>query len=182
MAKRDVIRMGHPTLQLVAELITPNQFQEDWFKEILIDLQDTMRELGGVGIAAPQINVSKQIALIEIPKENNRYGNLQATPLITFVNPKITALTEETMGYYEGCLSVPGLRGYVERPKKIRVEYLNELGIPQTIIAEDFLAIVFQHELDHLFGKVFVERMVDHSKLYFTEEFDLFHKNNIVLK
>ena len=180
MTSRTVIRMGHPTLKQVAEIVPISEIKSDEFKELLLDLYDTMKLEGGIGIAAPQINVSKQVALIEIPKNSPRYGELSGSPLFTIINPVITYLTDETQGFYEGCLSVPGMRGFVERPKKIQVDYLDEEGNEQTIIAEDFLATVFQHELDHLFGKLYVERMTDLSKLSFIEEFDQFNKKDPV--
>jgi len=177
MAAQKVIRMGHPTLRQVADQLTPDEINSPDLKNLIQDLYDTMKLEGGIGIAAPQINISKQICLIELPKDSKRYGPLPESPLFIIINPKITYLTEEKQGFYEGCLSVPGLRGFVERPNKIQVDYLNELGEEKTIIAENFLATVFQHELDHLFGKLYVDRMNDMSKLSFTEEFDQFNKS-----
>lgn len=179
MARRNVIRMGHPTLKKVAELVTQADLSSEWFKELLVDMHDTMKIEGGIGIAAPQIDVSKQVALIEIPKDSERYGNLPPSPLITIINPTIHYLTEEKQSFFEGCLSVPGLRGLVERPKSIRVDYLDELGHKQSIEAHDFLATVFQHELDHLFGKIYVERMTDLSTLTFNEEYVQFNSKKI---
>jgi peptide deformylase len=176
MTTRTVIRMGHPTLKLVAEKVPESEIKTPEFKSLLQDLYDTMKEEGGIGIAAPQIDVSLQVALIDIPKNSERYGKLPESPLIVIINPIITYLTEEMQEFYEGCLSVPGLRGKVQRPKKIQVDYVDEHGASQVIIAEDFLATVFQHELDHLFGKLYVERMTDLSTLSFIEEFDQFQK------
>lgn len=179
MAKRSVIRMGHPTLKKVAELVTQEELSSEWLKELLVDMHDTMKIEGGIGIAAPQIDVSKQVALIEIPKDNERYGNLPPSPLITIINPMIHYLTSEKQSFFEGCLSVPGLRGLVERPKSIRVDYLDEFGNKQTIEAHDFLATVFQHELDHLFGKIYIERMSDISTLTYNEEYSQYHLKKI---
>lgn len=176
MAKRDVIRMGHPTLKKEADQVSLSEINSPEFKQLLVDLYDTMKEYGGIGIAAPQINVSKKVALIEIPAQSSRYGELEASPLLTIINPTIKYLTDEKQGFFEGCLSVPGLRGFVERPKKIEVHYFDENGTEKTIEVEGFLATVFQHELDHLFGKLYVERMTDMSKLSFIEEFDQFNK------
>lgn len=176
MTSRTVIRMGHPTLKQVAELVKPSDFNESWFKELIIDLYDTMKTEGGIGIAAPQINVSKQIAIIELPEDSDRYEKLTASPLFIIINPKITYLTDELQEFYEGCLSVPGLRGMVPRPKKVKIDYLDQYKTEQSITVENFLATVFQHELDHLFGKLFVERITDPSSLTFNEEFELYHK------
>lgn len=180
MAIKEVIRMGHPTLKKVAELLTQDEIKSSWFADLCQDLYDTMKEEGGIGIAAPQINVSKQVALIDLPEESTRYGKLQASGLITIINPKITILSDEVQTFYEGCLSVPGLRGKVTRPNSIQIDFINHNGIEETIIANEFLATVFQHEIDHLFGKLYVERMEDLSSLTFIEEFDQFHKKTDV--
>ena len=143
-------------------------------------MRDSMKHYGGIGIAAPQIGVSLQVALIELP-DVNRYGEEINLPLTTFINPKIEYLTQEEQGFWEGCLSVPGLRGYVERPKKVMVSYLNEKGEAKEILAEGFLATVLQHELDHLSGTLYIDRIKDPKLLTFQEEFDTFikEKNNI---
>ena len=180
MAIKEVIRMGHPTLKVEAELLTQEEIKTKWFADLCQDLYDTMKEEGGIGIAAPQINISKQVALIDLAEESTRYGKLQASGLITIINPKITILSDELQTFFEGCLSVPGLRGKVTRPKKIQIDFLNRAGNSETIIADDFLATVFQHEIDHLFGKLYVERMDDLSSLTFVEEFDQFHKKSDV--
>jgi peptide deformylase len=182
MANRVVIRMGHPTLKKVADLVTPEEIKSAEFMELVQDMYDTMKVEGGIGIAAPQINVSKQICLIEIPKDSKRYGTLAPQELLVIINPIIKILNHELQGFYEGCLSVPGLRGFVERPKSIQVDYLNQYGEPQSIVANDFLATVFQHELDHLFGKLYVERMTDLTQLSFIEEFDLFNKKESTIE
>lgn len=174
MSARKVIRMGHPTLREVAKPVSPEELQSAEFKQLLIDMYDTMKVEGGIGIAAPQINVSKQVTLIELPENNDRYGDLDGTPLMVIINPDIKYLTEEHQGFWEGCLSVPGLRGFVERPKKIQVDYINEHGEKKQIIAEDFLATVFQHELDHLFGKLYIDRITDTTKITYNEEYSEF--------
>lgn len=174
MTRRAVIRMGHPTLRKVADQVSVSEIKSAEFKTLLQDMFDTMKAEGGIGIAAPQINVSKQVCLIELPQNSERYGTLSSSPLFTIINPVISYLTEDEQGFWEGCLSVPGLRGYVERPKKIKVQYLDENAQAQEIIAEDFLATVFQHELDHLFGKLYVDRIKDMTKLSYNEEFSQF--------
>ena len=174
MTARKVIRMGHPTLRLTAEKVSLSELKTPEFKQLLIDLYDTMKTEGGIGIAAPQVDISKQVTIIELPDDNDRYGQLVGTPLIIIINPEIEYLTEDRQGFWEGCLSVPGLRGFVERPKKIRVNYINEHGEKKQIVAEDFLATVFQHELDHLFGKLYIDRITDTTKITFNEEYTQF--------
>lgn len=168
MTRRAVIKMGHPTLRKVADDVTLEELNTEEFKTLLVDLFETMKAEGGIGIAAPQIDVSKKVTLIQIP-DHSRYGDMQGTPLLTIINPVITFLTKEEQGFWEGCLSVPGLRGYVERPKKVQINYINESGEEKEIIAEDFLATVFQHELDHLFGYLYVDRLKDITKLVFED-------------
>ena len=177
MTARKVIRMGHPTLRKVAELVDPKILKTPDFKQLLVDMYDTMKVEGGIGIAAPQIDVSLQVTLIELPENNDRYGDLEGTPLMVIINPVITYLTEENQGFWEGCLSVPGLRGFVERPRSIKVDYINEHGEEKSIVADDFLATVFQHELDHLFGKLYIDRITDTTKISYNEEFSEFVKS-----
>jgi peptide deformylase len=175
MAARAVIRMGHPTLRKVAERVELNELKSPEFKTLLGDMYDTMKKEGGIGIAAPQINISKQICMIELPENSDRYGEIEASPLFIIINPTISIVDKTTQGFWEGCLSVPGLRGFVERPRAIEVSYINELGEHKKIHAEDFLSTVFQHELDHLFGKLYVDRITDMTKLSFIEEFAEFN-------
>jgi peptide deformylase len=181
MTAKTVIRMGHPTLRQVAKLVTLDELKTPEFKALLTDLFDTMKVEGGIGIAAPQINVSKQVALIELPKNSERYGTLEESPLFVIINPTFSVIDQTLQGFWEGCLSLPGLRGFVERPRSVKIDYINELGVASQIIAEDFLATVFQHELDHLFGKLYIDQMTDTTKLSFVEEFMLFNgkKENI---
>ncbi|MFA6236503.1 MAG: peptide deformylase [Bacteriovorax sp.] len=175
MALRNVIRMGHPTLRKMAEPVNLAELQTLEFKEMLRDLYETMKHEGGIGIAAPQINVSKQVTLIELPANSERYGTLPATPVFIIINPKITIIDKELQGFWEGCLSVPGLRGFVERPKIVQIDYIDELGREKQFIAENFLATVFQHELDHLFGKLYIDRITDTTKITYLEEFAEFN-------
>lgn len=174
MTARPVIRMGHPTLRQVAEQVKLEEIHTPEFKQLLVDMYDTMKVEGGIGIAAPQINVSKQVTLIELPENNERYGDLQGSPLMIIINPELKMLTQEHQGFWEGCLSVPGLRGFVERPKKVQIDYINEAGEKKQIVAEDFLATVFQHELDHLFGKLYIDRITDTTKISYNEEYSTF--------
>ncbi len=174
MGIKNVIRMGHPTLRLMAQEISIEEFQTREFKDLLIDLYDTMKHEGGIGIAAPQINVSKSVTLIDLPDYSERYGKLPQSGLMTIINPKISILTDETQAFWEGCLSVPGLRGEVVRPKKIKVNFRNENYEECELIVEDFLATVFQHELDHLFGKLYIDHIKDPTKISYIEEFNQF--------
>ncbi len=174
MAVLELCRMGNPILRKVAQKVDVAEIQTPAFQKLIEDMKESMEHYGGVGIAAPQIGISKQLCLIEFDGDSSRYELEQEQPLSVFINPEIEVLDESTQGFWEGCLSVPGLRGYVERPSKIKVSYIDEKAQPQTLIAEDFMAIVLQHELDHLFGKLYIDRIKDPQKLSFSEEFDEF--------
>lgn len=165
MAIRKVARMGHPILREVARELTLEEIQSEWFENLLEDMVETMEEYGGIGLAAPQIHEAVSVAVIDYRDDNPRdvegtkENGLKSMPLSVFVNPKITVLDAEEQGFWEGCLSVPEIRGLVYRPRKVRIDYLNQEGEPQSLVAEGFLATVFQHELDHLIGTLFVDRI-----------------------
>jgi len=170
---RPICRMGNPILRKKATLIPKEFIDSDEFDQLLRDLKESMNHYGGIGIAAPQIGINYQVAIIELVGLN-KYGEEINFPFSVFINPEITYLTEETQGFWEGCLSVPGLRGFVERPNKIQVNFLNEKGEAKEIIAEGFLATVIQHELDHLEGILYVDRIKDTRLISYQEEFDKF--------
>jgi peptide deformylase len=170
---KEICRMGNPILRKKTAQVPMNLLLSDEFGLLVMDLQNSMKHYGGIGIAAPQIGLDYQIAVIEL-NQFNRYGEEIHLPFTVFVNPHIEYLTDETQGFWEGCLSVPGLRGFVERPKKIKVSYLDRKGTKQELIAEGFLATVIQHELDHLNGVLYVDRIKDSKLLSYQEEFEQF--------
>ncbi len=168
MAIRKVARMGHPVLRAQARELSKKEILSVETRELVRDLIETMAEYRGIGIAAPQIHESVAVAIIDYPEEQG---------LTVIINPKITVLDETEKGNWEGCLSVPEIRGLVYRPQKIRVDYLDLKAEPQHIIAEGFAATVYQHELDHLFGVLFVDRVryePGKSPIAFTEEYHRF--------
>ena len=122
-----ICRMGNPILRKKTAKVPKDFLLSDHFDQLLLDLFDSMKHYGGIGIAAPQIGIDKQVAIIEL-MGFNRYGEEVNLPLTAFINPKIEFLTSDLQGFWEGCLSVPGLRGFVERPKKIKVTYLDPKG------------------------------------------------------
>jgi len=163
MAILKIAKMGHPLLlQKAKEVRDPTSSE---IKKLVNDMFDTLNDLGGsgVGLAAPQVHVSLQIVIFEAANENE-------TSLITLINPKIEVLTKETSIDWEGCLSVPGLRGKVSRPNKIKYTGLDMEGNKIETIAEGFNARVVQHECDHLFGVLYPQRMKDLSSLQFVSE------------
>ena len=171
MAVRKIIRMGHPALRRPARPVAAADIGSDAMHRLVADMIDTLHDYGGIGLAAPQINEGIRLAIVEIPDGPTRYGDLGGRPLTICVNPEIEIVDAETAGYWEGCLSVPGLRGYVERPQHIRVHFTNLKGGRETIAADGFLATVFQHEFDHLDGKLYVDHIADPRKLVFEEEY-----------
>ncbi len=174
MAIRKVARLGHPVLRRVARNLTPAEIGSPEFERLVADLVDTMHEYGGIGLAAPQIRESVRVAVLEVAADSARYPGQGDQPLSVFINPTMTVLDAEVQGFWEGCLSVPELRGLVFRPRRIRVDYLGLDGGARSIEAEDFLATVFQHELDHLDGVLFVDRLKSEpgrTPLAFTEEY-----------
>tara|TARA_R110000868_G_scaffold99515_3_gene273784 strand:+ start:1379 stop:1909 length:531 start_codon:yes stop_codon:yes gene_type:complete len=175
MAARPVLRMGHPLLRQQSRVLSREEILSAQTAALLADLKDTMDAEGGIGIAAPQIGENLQVTIIELPENSERYGTLNSSARFTIFNPIIEVIDETNQGFWEGCLSVPGLRGYVERPRKVRITYLDEKAEKQIIEPEGFLATVFQHELDHLFGVLYIDRIKDPTMLSFNEEFDEFH-------
>ncbi|HYB99785.1 MAG TPA: peptide deformylase [Candidatus Limnocylindrales bacterium] len=165
MAIRPVMTIGNPVLRKVARDLTPVEIRSDQTRALVEDMIDTMHHEEGIGIAAPQIGESVQLAIIQIDVDSNRYPDSPAFDLSVIINPRIRVLDRTEQGYWEGCLSVPNMRGEVWRPRKVRVDYLDLDAQPQSIEAEGFLATVFQHELDHLQGVLFLDRIRDTRKL-----------------
>ena len=178
MPVRKIIRMGHPTLRQRAKSLQKRDLTKARFKNLLSDMVDTLRDYGGVGLAAPQIDESLRVVIIEIRDTNLRYGVQKLFPLTVFVNPEIELIDSQTAGFWEGCLSIPGIRGYVERPQNISVSFIDELGEFSTLDLHGFPATVLQHELDHLNGILYVDRMKDLRSLSFEDEWTRHIKEN----
>lgn len=171
MAILKVARMGHPVLRIKARELSPEEIISPEIKRLILDMVETMHEYGGIGLAAPQVHEPIQLALIEFGEDNARYPDMGDQPLLVIINPKITVLDPTEQGYWEGCLSIPEIRGFVERPRKIRVDFFDHRGQCRSIEPEGFLATVFQHELDHLTATLFIDRIKDRTKLAFLEEY-----------
>jgi peptide deformylase len=165
-----VTRLGHPVLRQVTNNIAVKDLKSAAMQKFIDDMVETMKEYDGVGLAADQVFTSKQVAVLEVA-DNPRYPHKPKVPLTVLVNPKITPLSDEIEEDWEGCLSIPDLRGRVPRYKSIRVEALDRHGKPLDFVANGFHARVIQHEFDHLNGKVYLDRMRDLSTLTFLQEF-----------
>ena len=164
-----VARLGHPVLRQVAEPVPPDQILTPAIQQFIDDMIATMYEYDGAGLAAPQVHVSKQIVIMEVGP-NPRRPNAPSIPLTVYINPEITPLTEEMEEDWEGCLSVPGLRGRVPRYTKIRLRAYDRQANRIDIVVQNFHARVIQHECDHVQGKVYLDRMRSMESLTFTEE------------
>ncbi len=177
MAVRRILRMGHPHLRQRAAEVEPAFLGTETFDRLLTAMEDTLHDYGGIGLAAPQIGEGLRLAIIELPGGPTRYGEIEAVPLTVFVNPVIETLDGPTAGYWEGCLSVPGLRGFVERPQHVLVRYTDAEGTAQQLELEGFPATVVQHEFDHLDGVLYIDRITDTRRLTFEEEFGRYIAN-----
>ena len=178
MSVREIIKMGNPVLREIAEDFSPKEILSEETQSLVEDMWDSMEAAGGIGLAAPQIGISKQLAVIRLQEQSDRYPDMKDSEDFVIFNPKITVLDETEQGFWEGCLSIPGLRGYVERPRNIRVDYLDEDAKPKSIEIDEFLATVFQHEIDHLIGRLYVDRMKDITTLTYEDEMVLVNAEN----
>jgi peptide deformylase len=166
VAVRNILRMGEPLLFEVAEPVI--DFSAPELRMLIEDMFDTMHAAGGVGIAAPQIGVGLQVVIFGFEK-SERYPIAESVPVTVLVNPVITPLgDEETLGW-EGCLSVPGLRGEVPRHERIRYTGFSPEGQPIDRTVDGFHARVVQHECDHLIGRLYPSRIRDFTRFGFTE-------------
>jgi peptide deformylase len=167
MAVLEVLRMGHPVLREKARLV--DNFATPELRALVADMKETMAAKSGAGLAAPQIGVSQRVVIFGVD-HNPRYPDAEPVPFTVLVNPKIVMLTREVEEDWEGCLSVPGMRGIVPRYRKLRYTGFDEEGNLIDRVAEAFHARVVQHECDHLDGILYPQRMTDLSRFGFNEE------------
>ncbi len=164
MAILKVARLGHPVLRQPAAPVPLGEIRSPETQRFIDDLIETMREYDGAGLAANQVHALRQICVIEV-LSNPRYPDAPNITLTVVINPIVTPLGEEMEDGWEGCLSVPDLRGMVSRYRAVHLSCLDREGQPVDLIAKDFFARVIQHETDHLSGIVYVDRMRDLSTL-----------------
>ncbi len=153
-----VARLGHPVIRTSAKPVPPAQIKTPEFQKFVDDMVETMHEYSGVGLAAPQVHLSLQVAVLEV-EHNPRYPDAPPVPLTFLINPAVTVLESETVDDWEGCLSIPEMRGLVPRFRRIRVTALGRNGEELEFVASGFHARVIQHETDHLKGEVYLDRM-----------------------
>ena len=164
---RDVLRMGDP--RLLQKALPIDNFNSPELKELLQDMRDTMADLNGAGLAAPQIGVGLRVVIFGVTA-NPRYPDVEPVPDTVLINPVITPLAEEVEEGWEGCLSVPGMRGWVPRWTRLRYSGFDENGISFQREVEGFHARVVQHECDHLDGILYPMRIRDFTRFGFIEE------------
>jgi peptide deformylase len=167
MTVREILKMGDARLLRVAEPV--QTFDTPELHALIADLQDTMAAVNGAGLAAPQIGVNLQLVIFGSTAANPRYPGRPLVPRTVLLNPVITPLGAEQEDDWEGCLSVPGLRGVVPRWSRIRYTGFDEKGTPIDRTVDGFHARVVQHECDHLIGKLYPMRVRDFSRFGFTE-------------
>lgn len=160
MATREIVTLGHPVLRQKARKVT--QFGPE-LKQLIDDMTETMRQAPGVGLAAPQVNVGERVIVVELPADEEEGKPSQ---FYAFVNPEIVKTSSETEEDQEGCLSIPGYLGEVPRHTMVVVRGLDARGKPQRVRAYDYLARILQHEIDHLDGVLFIDRVTDPSKIH----------------
>jgi peptide deformylase len=168
-----VARMGHPVLRQKARAIEPKELKTVPLQKLIDDMIDTMREYTGVGLAAPQVHESLRVFVAHLDAE----GRGTSEP-IAIINPEIHVIGNQMIEGWEGCLSIPDIRGRVPRAAEIRVSALDRTGKRIEINARDFPARVIQHEADHLNGILFFDRMRSFESLTFMEEFSRYHTSN----
>ncbi len=175
MAVLPILQLGHPILRAHAKPVSPEALASPEMQGFIDDLIETMHHAHGAGLAAPQVGHAVAIAAVHI-RDNPRYPYKPNVPLTVFVNPILTPLDEETAMVYEGCLSVPNLRGRVRRQMHVRVQAVDRHGAPLDFEAHGLTAGTFQHEFDHLLGKLFVDRVEDPATFCTWDNFDAYHR------
>lgn len=165
-----VARMGHPVLRQKARAIEPKELKTVALQKLIDDMIDTMHEYSGVGLAAPQVHESLRLFVAVLDSDNG-----DGDDAVAIINPEIEIVGDTLMAGWEGCLSIPDIRGLVPRATSIRVHALDRQGKRLEITASDFPARVIQHETDHLDGVLFFDRMRSFESLTFMEEYSRYH-------
>jgi peptide deformylase len=165
-----IARIGHPVVRQKARPLTEAEIGSAEIQRLIDDMRETMYDYEGVGVAAPQVHVSLRLAVLEVAASDERAD--ERVPFTVLINPEVTPLSKKMVTGFEGCLSVPDLRGPVPRPERVRLLALDREGRPFSVEASGFHARVIQHECDHLDGHVYLDRMPDLRELAFLKEFE----------
>jgi peptide deformylase len=172
MSVLKVARLGHPAVRRPAQAVEREAIRTLEMQRLIDDMVETMHEYDGIGLAAPQVHVGLRLAVIEVPPDDAR--SEAGVPLTVLVNPVVTPLGARRVAGYEGCLSIPDLRGLVPRLERLRLDALDRHGEAYSVEISGFFARVVQHECDHLDGGVYLDRMEDLRSLSFLREFERF--------
>ncbi|MEI8255366.1 MAG: peptide deformylase [Deltaproteobacteria bacterium] len=181
MSIRKIATIGHPVLRQVAREVSREELADPQMQRFIDDLIETMRDANGAGLAAIQVYEPVQICAIEV-RRNPRYPHQPDVPLTVLVNPVIQPLTDELFENYEGCLSVPNLRGVVDRVTQIHVRAWDRDGSDIDTVIKGLTAGVYQHEVDHLRGVIFVDRVRDPHTLTTWTDFERYHQAAFVAR
>lgn len=177
MALLKIARLGHPVIREVAQPVTAAELQTQDLQRLIDSMVNTMRDADGVGIAAPQVHITKTIIAVEVLSTNPRYPKQDSIPLTVIVNPQILSQSTDQEEGWEGCLSVPDLRALVPRAYSVELAGIDRYGDELHIRASGFFARVLQHEMDHLNGRVFLDRLPDLSTLTHLQEYQKYWVN-----
>ena len=167
MAVLSIAKIGNPVLRQIASPVDPATIESRRFQEFLDDMFETMVHYEGIGLAAPQVAHSEQVVVMECQGDD-------PIPKTVLINPKIVFYGPTQTEMWEGCLSIDNMRGKVTRPSMVRVQAYDRQGVLQDIEANRLYAVCIQHEIDHILGKLFIDRMTDMSTLTQLEEFDAY--------
>ena len=168
----EIVHAGHPVLRQEARPLTPAEIAGKEIQKLIESMRKTMHDAPGVGLAAPQVGLPLQLAVIEdraeyhkdVSEEQLRERERRPVAFHAIINPKITKKSDDTVEFFEGCLSLPGFSALVPRARTVRVEFLNERGMKETLEASGWYARILQHEIDHLRGALYIDRM--HSRTF----------------
>ena len=169
-----IARLGHPVLNKKAIIV--KNLPDPKIKKLIEDMIETMLDANGIGLAAPQVHVNKQVIIFRIPKEEKDEKD-ELIEITALINPKLSNISDETADDWEGCLSIPGMSGLVKRFSKVRYEGFDMTGNVIKKTAEGFHARVIQHEFDHLMGILYIHKLADSRAFGFSEEIENFWKN-----
>ena len=176
MSRREIVEVGHPVLRECAREVSEEELRSDEVQRLIDDMVETMRAADGAGLAANQVAETLRIAVVEVRPGNPRYPYKAPIPLTVVVNPVIEPLDDEVERINEGCLSVPNLRGEVPRHMSIRLRYTDRDGEEHEEVRRGLTAGTFQHELDHLDGVLFLDRVDDPATLTTWDAYERFHR------
>ena len=182
MSVLEIATVGHPVLRERATEVSPEELRSPAVQRLIDDMIETKRAAAGAGLAANQVHDTRRIAIVEVEPGNPRYPYKPPIPLTVLVNPVLEPAGDETVEINEGCLSVPDLRGTVERHVSVRVRYLDRDGVEHTEVRRGLAAGTFQHEVDHLDGVLFLDRVRDPASFSTWEQFERFHRDAFIAR